>query len=69
MTAQVRAEIARKLGEDYGLTLAEVARQVGIRPPGVEVVKPEFVNLVNYVPNDPLTNRLSQAARRRGDRE
>ena len=30
VTAQVRAEIARRLVEDYGLILAEVARQVGI---------------------------------------
>ena len=35
MTAQVRAEIAGKLVEDYGLTLAEVARQVGISTSGV----------------------------------
>ena len=35
VTAQVRAEIARKLVEDYGLTLAEVARQVGISTSGV----------------------------------
>jgi predicted transcriptional regulator len=33
--AQVRAEIARRLVEDYGLTLAEVARQVGISTSGV----------------------------------
>ena len=35
VTAQVRAEIARRLVEDYGLTLAEVARQVGISTSGV----------------------------------
>ncbi len=35
VTAQVRTEIARKLVEDYGLTLAEVARQVGISTSGV----------------------------------
>ena len=41
VTAQVRAEIARRLVEDYGLTLAEVARQVGILDVwSVEVVEP-----------------------------
>ncbi len=32
---RVRTEIARRLVEDYGLALAEVARQVGISTSGV----------------------------------
>ena len=52
VTAQVRAEIARKLVEDYRLTLAEVARQVWhFDVWSVEVVELECVNLVNYAPN------------------
>jgi putative transposase len=35
VTAQVRAEVAWKLVEDYGFTLAEVARQIGISTCGV----------------------------------
>ena len=35
VTAQVRAEVAWKLVEDYGLNLTEVARQVGISTSGV----------------------------------
>ena len=60
VTAQVRAEIARKLVEDYGFTLAEVARQVVYFDLwSVEVVEPGFVNLVNYVPKEPSLGPLS----------
>ncbi len=32
---KVRAEVARKLVEDYGITIAEVARQVGVSTSGI----------------------------------
>lgn len=41
---RVRTEIARRLVEDYGLTLAEVARQVGISTSGVSKLLSRYLS-------------------------
>ena len=48
---EVKAEVARKLVEDYGITIAGVARQVGVSTSDIEEPGTKLFQLVNNVPS------------------